>query len=52
MTDFGSYLKGNDFKNQNQIPSSVFFEILDTKFESLDKGDILDCVEYFEHSPG
>lgn len=52
MVSLGSYLKDNDFANANTIASSVLFEILQTRFETLDKGDILDFIEHFEQAPG
>lgn len=52
MISLGSYLKDNDFANTNTIASSVLFEILQTRFEALDKGDILDFIGHFEQAPG
>lgn len=48
LTDFGSYLKGHDYANDDTITHSDFFNIFSTIFQHLAKGDVLDLIQHFD----
>lgn len=48
LSDFGSFLKGNDYQNNNKIANSAFFRIIEKLFSFVGKGDILDLIDYFD----
>jgi hypothetical protein len=48
LADFGSYLKGNDYKDQGLIANSDFFQVIEKLFPQCGKGDILDLIECFD----
>jgi Ca2+-binding EF-hand superfamily protein len=49
LTDFGSFLKGNDLFHEGKIMHHCFFQILSKVFEDLvGDGDILDVIKFFD----
>lgn len=49
MTDFGSFLKGNDLFNEGKIRNDCLFQILNNIFSELvGEGDILDLIKMFD----
>ena len=49
LTDFGSFLKGNDLFHEGKIKNHCFFQILSKVFDELvGEGDILDVIKFFD----
>ena len=49
IKDFGSFLKGNDYKHTDRISKANFYQVLKKLFdELLGEGDIMDLIHYFE----
>ena len=49
MSDFGSFLKGNDLFHEGKISNDCFFQILKKVFDELvGDGDILDVIKMFD----
>ena len=49
MSDFGSFLKGYDFENSNQITVNQFFKVMTELFaEQIGRGDALDLISQLD----
>ena len=49
IKDFGSFLKGNDYKHTDRISKANFYQVLKKLFdELLGEGDIMDLIHYFD----
>ena len=51
LTDFGSFLKGYDLKETNQISRFAFYQIITRIFEDLlGQGDVMDIMNFYDQS--